>query len=609
MNRRPGSLGTLKLCEWSLSYAVRRWRALMLVLVTMVLKTGLDVLGPWPMKVIADYVLGHKAVPDAIARSVEALSGQVTSYKLLAWSVAAMIVLFLLNWIVGVAESFAVVSLGQRMFYELAADLFGYLQRLSLKFHHSKSVGDSIRRVTTDCMCLSTIVKSALVPAAGSLVSLAVMFTILWRLDPLLTLLSMAVVPWMIFVFHRYAGPMEERSYEQKQAEGRLYDVVEQTLSAVPAVQAFRGESRADERFTSGTHSILAATLRSTRVDLQFKILMGVATVAGTMVVIWVGGSHVLRGELTVGSVLVFLSYLKALYSPLEALMYSSSTIQGAAGSAHRVLEILETKPDVKDAPGALPLPSIQGHVRLDDVTFGYDPERPVLQHVSLDVLPGETLAIVGPTGAGKTTLVSLLPRFYDPQAGSITLDGIDIRGVQLRSLRSQVALVLQEPFLFPISIADNIAYARPDASREEIEFAARAAKAHDFIVSLPGGYDTLVGERGSTLSGGEKQRLSIARALLKNAPILILDEPTSALDLETESLLLEAMEELMRGRTTLMIAHRLSTIRRADKIAVLVAGRLVELGSHDELFAARGVYHQLHALQAGEPVGAGAAK
>jgi ATP-binding cassette subfamily B protein/subfamily B ATP-binding cassette protein MsbA len=581
----------------------------MLVLVAMVFKTGLDVLGPWPMKVIVDYVLGHEAVPDVIARAVGALSGDVTSYKLLAWSVAAMIALFLLNWIVSVAESFAIISLGQRMFYELAADLFGYLQRLSLKFHHSKSVGDSIRRVTIDCMCVSTIVKGALVPAAGSLISLALMSAILWRLDPLLTLLSLVVVPFMILVFRLHADLMEQRSYEQKQAEGRLYDVVEQTLSAVPVVQAFRGEARADEKFTGGTRSILESTLRSTRVDMQFKVLMGLATIAGTAFVIWVGGSHVLRGELTVGSVLVFLSYLRALYAPLEALMYSSSTIQGAAGSAHRVLEMLETEPDVKDAPGAPPLPSIQGHVRLECVTFGYDPERPVLHDVSLEVLPGGTLAIVGPTGAGKTTLVSLLPRFYDPQAGKISLDGIDIRGVQLKSLRSQVALVLQEPFLFPISIAENIAYARPDASHEEIEFAARAARAHDFIVALPRGYDTLVGERGSTLSGGEKQRLSIARALLKNAPILILDEPTSALDLETESLLLAAMEELMRGRTTLMIAHRLSTIRRADKIVVLVAGRLVEVGKHDELFAARGAYHHLHSLQFNSHVGAGAAQ
>jgi ATP-binding cassette subfamily B protein len=607
MNKPPVNIGPVGLCRWSLSYAIRRWRALLLVLFTMVLKIGLDVVQPWPMKLIVDQVLGHKAVPDVIARLVGGSSGGVTPYKLLAWSVAAMVVLFLLNWMVSVAESFATISLGQRMFYELAADLFDYLQRLSLKFHRSKSVGDSIRRVTTDCMCVSTIVRGALLPATGSLLSLVVMFTILWQLDPVLTLLSLLVAPYMIVVFRGYADRMQRRSYEQKEAEGRLYDVVEQTLSSIPIVQVFRGELRAEATFGDRVNSIMKATLRSTSVDLQFKILTGLATITGTAVVVWVGGSHVLSGDLTVGSVLVFLAYLRALYAPLEALMYSSSTIQGAAGSAQRVLEILQTKPDVKDAPGAVELPPSRGHLQFHNVTFGYDPHRPVLHDITLDVPSGQTLAIVGPTGAGKTTLVSLLPRFYDPQQGTVAVDGIDIRTVQLKSLRSQVSLVLQEPFLFPISIADNIAYARPEASLEEIEAAARAARIHDFIVSLPKGYDTLVGERGATLSGGEKQRLSIARALLKDAPILILDEPTSALDMETESLVLEAIEELIRGRTTLIIAHRISTIRRADRIAVLDGGRLSEIGNHHELFADRGLYHRLYTLQFDSPVGAGA--
>ncbi len=607
MNKSHLSMGPARLCRWSLSYALRRWQPLLLVLFTMILKIGLDVLQPWPMKLIVDQVLGSKVVPDVITRFVGELSGPVTPYKLLAWSVAAMIVLFLLNWIVSVAESFASVGLGQRMFYELAADLFDYMQRLSLKFHRSKSVGDSIRRVTTDCMCVSTIVRGALLPATGSLVSLVVMFTILWQLDPLLTLLSLLVAPYMILVFRGYADSMQKRSYEQKEAEGRLYDVVEQTFSSIPIVQVFRGESRAEATFVDRTSSIMKATLRSTSVDLQFKILMGLATVSGTALVIWVGGSHVLSGQLTVGSVLVFLAYLRALYAPLEALMYSSSTIQGAAGSAQRVFEILQTEPDVRNAPGATELPSSRGHLQFNHVTFGYHTHRPVLHDVCLEVLPGQTLAIVGPTGSGKTTLVSLLPRFHDPQQGTVSVDGIDIRTVQLKSLRNQVSLVLQEPFLFPISIADNIAYARPDASLEEIEAAARAARIHDFVVSLPMGYDTLVGERGATLSGGEKQRLSIARALLKDAPILILDEPTSALDLETESLVLEAIEELIRGRTTLIIAHRMSTIRRADKIAVLDAGRIVEVGTHHELFSNRGLYHRLYALQFASPLGAGA--
>jgi ATP-binding cassette subfamily B protein/subfamily B ATP-binding cassette protein MsbA len=304
---------------------------------------------------------------------------------------------------------------------------------------------------------------------------------------------------------------------------------------------------------------------------------------------------------------LVFLAYLRALYAPLEALMYSSSTVQGAAGSAQRVLDILHTEPDVKDAPGARELPPSRGHLQFQHVTFGYAPDRPVLHDISLEIPAGQTLAIVGPTGAGKTTLVSLLPRFYDPQHGLVAIDGIDLRSVKLKSLRSQISLVLQEPFLFPISIAENIAYARPDASLDQIEAAARAARIHDFIASLPKGYDTLVGERGATLSGGEKQRMSIARALLKDAPILILDEPTSALDVETESLLLEAIEELIRGRTTLIIAHRMSTIRHADRIAVLDGGQIIEFGDHQQLLAERGHYHRTCSLQFGSAIGEGA--
>jgi ATP-binding cassette, subfamily B, bacterial len=310
-----------------------------------------------------------------------------------------------------------------------------------------------------------------------------------------------------------------------------------------------------------------------------------------------------LDGSLSIGSILVFLSYLRSLYDPLEALMYTPSTIQGAAGSARRVLEILQIEREVTDRPGARPLPPLAGHVRLENVVFGYTPDRAVLQGVSLEVLPGQVIAVVGATGAGKTTLVSLVPRFFDPWHGRVIVDGHDVREVKVKSLRDQVGLVLQEPFLFPFTIAENIAYGRPGASRQEIQAAAAAANIHAFIERLPQGYDTQVGERGATLSGGERQRLSIARAFLKNAPILILDEPTSALDVETEAMLLEALQRLMKGRTTLIIAHRLSTIRNADRIVVVHEGRVVENGTHQELMDLGGHYAQLHTLQFGQPL------
>ena len=591
-----------RLCLWASRYAVRRRLALLAVVATMLLKIGFDVLRPWPLKVLVDHVLQGDTVPPALAGLLDLLPGQAARESLVSWCVAGTVILFLLGWLLGLATSYANIHFGQRMVYDLAADLFGHFQRLSLRYHSRNSVGDSIRRVTTDCGCVATIVKDALLPVLTSAISLVVMFVILWQLDPVLTLLALAVVPYMVIIFRKYAGPMLERSYEQQEIEGQIYEVVEQTLSAIPVVQAFGREEQADRQFRATTSATIRAALAAASVQLQFKVLMGASTAVGTAVILWIGANHVLDGRLTVGGMLVFLCYLASLYGPLESLMYTSSTIQGAAGSARRVLEVLETEGEVVDRPGALALPHVAGHVRLEGVRFAYESDRPVLRDVALEVQPGQTVALVGATGAGKTTLASLLPRFFDPCQGRVLIDGFDLRDVQVKSLRDQVALVLQDAFLFPRTIAENIAYGRPDATRAEIEAAARAAHAHAFIEMLPQGYDTPVGERGATLSGGERQRISIARAFLKNAPILILDEPTSALDAVTEGLLLEALERLMQGRTTFIIAHRLSTIRNADRIILLHDGQVVEAGTHDELQALRGRYAHLHNIQYGLP-------
>jgi ATP-binding cassette, subfamily B, bacterial len=597
----PIDTSASRLFRWLTRYALRRWPGLLAVLATMIVKVGLDVLKPWPMKVLVDHALGDQPLPLSLAGAAAALPGAATREGLVAWSVAATVVLFLLGWALGVARSYADIGFGQRMVYDLATDLFSHLQRLSLRFHSRRSVGDSIRRVTTDCGCVSVIVKDAVLPFVASAVTLAAMFSVMWRMEPRLTLVSVAVVPWMVLVLHRYMTPMLVRSYEQQEAEGRMYEVVERTLSALPVVQAYGREASCDRAFARATDGALDAAVANTVVGLKFKVLTGLGTACGTALIVWIGAQSVLEGRLTVGGILVFLAYLASLYGPLEALMYAPSTTQGAAGSARRVLELLDTRRDVEDRPGATPVARLQGHVRLEEVTFGYDAGRPVLERVSLEVAPGRMVAIVGPTGAGKSTLVSLVPRFYDPWSGRVTIDGLDVRDIELKSLRSQVAVVLQEPFLFPMSIADNIAYGRPHASRREIEAAAREANAHSFIERLPEGYDTVVGERGATLSGGERQRISVARAILKDAPILILDEPTSAVDAQTEALLLEAMERLTRGRATIVIAHRMTTVARADCILVLDRGSIVESGTHDELVRHRGVYARYWALQSAD--------
>lgn len=589
-----------------LRYLWPNWRSIVLILSTMALTIGMDVLRPWPTKVLVDQVLGHQPLPPALraVRAVLPFSRGVDG--LLLWVVLSTVAIAAGGALTAMAETIAAVRLGQQMMYQLGADLFLHVQRLSLAFHHRRPVGDTIARVTVDSYCAQALVNAALHPLVRSLGTLAAMFVVMWRLDPRLTGLALLVAPFLALTIRLCGESMRTRHRERRDLEARMMSVVEQTLSAIPAVQAFGREELEHARFRAYASDTASAYLRAIRADMRFTLLVGLVTAAGTAAIMWVGAQDALHGRLTVGAVLVFLSYLSSLYSPLSTTTYMVSTVQSVAASADRVLEVLDTPLDVQDGPETWD-GRVRGHVRYEGVTFGYRPGHPVLRAVSLEARPGETVAVVGPTGAGKTTLLGLLVRFFDPWSGRITIDGRDIRRLRLRALREQIAIVLQEPFIFPITVAENIAYGRPGATRDEIIAAAVAANADEFIRRLPDGYDTVVGEKGATLSGGEKQRLSIARAFLKNAPILILDEPTSAVDLLTEARLLEALDRLARGRTTFIIAHRLSTIRRADRILVMDRGAIVGQGRHADLIARDGLYTQLYrqqtSLAAREPV------
>jgi ATP-binding cassette, subfamily B, bacterial len=553
----------------------------------------LNLARPWPLKLLIDNVIGHHRIPHWLT----SVPGAGSRHGLLVWVVASEIVIFLAGTIASMASDFASLKLGQEITWSLAGDLFRHLQRLSLLFHTKRAVGDLIERVTTDCYSIDTLVTGALLPMMQAMLTLVSVFLIMWALEWRLTLLAVGVVPFIVLTVRYFGRPMKERSREQRDSEGRITAVVEQTLNAIPAVQAFTREPHQQMRFRQHADQTVHAFVRATFAGMWFQLFTGLATTLGTAAVIYVGGTLALQGGLTAGTIVVFLSYLGSLYDPIDALSQTAHTVQNAAAETDRVMEILEIEPAVTDLPGASERPVV-GAIRYEHVSFGYEPGRPVLHDVSLSAAPGDVLAIVGPTGAGKSTLVSLLVRFFDPWEGRITIGGTDLRDFTLQSLRTQIALVLQDPFIFPTTIAENIAFGRPGAPRDEIVRAARNANAHDFIERLPGGYDSVVGERGATLSGGEKQRLSIARAFLKDARVLILDEPTSALDARTEGLLLEALERLMQGRITLMIAHRLSTIRAADQIVVLDSGRIAEQGSHTELMAAGGLYASLYRQQ-----------
>ena len=565
-------------------------RALSAIAALMLLGILLGLLTPWPLKLIVDNVLAGAPMPSGLTW-IEALPGATSAPGLLAWLATATVGIFLIRRAVRIVQNYIESGTSSRMVYALAAELFDHVQRRSPLFHGRRRRGDLIRRVTSDTGCVRDLVMSIYIPLITSLVTLCSMFLVMWQLSRSLAALAMLMAVPLGLVARFFARPMTEKKYAEKELQGRLISHAEQTLSNVAVVQAFGRERDQEERFRELSRHTVRAHLRAAVSRHQFRFSAGALNAAASAAAMLIGGMKVLDGSLSVGSLLVLMTYFGGLFSSIESLTYLSSGFASAAASARRVFEILDADDEgVQEAPGAVPLPAGPpgggAHVRLEGVTFGYEPGRPVLKDVHLDVRPGECVAVVGRTGSGKSTLVSLLPRLFDPWKGTVRLNGIDVREVTLSSLRTSIALVHQDPFLLPLSVAQNIAYGRPGASEQEIVAAAEAAGADAFIARLPQGYDTVIGHRGATLSGGERQRLSIARALLKDAPVLILDEPTSALDVHTEAELMEAVARLMRSRTTILISHRPSTIRRADRVVALHDGRISRESLPPELWA-----------------------
>ncbi|MFO1434436.1 MAG: ABC transporter ATP-binding protein [Candidatus Competibacteraceae bacterium] len=584
-----------------LRYPLQQWPTLLVILALTILSSSTAALQPWPMKLLVDYGLGDSQLPAWLYSYLPTAPSVVKRSGLIIAAAVASLALYALNSSLSIGLNWAWTTAGQRMVYDLAAGLFHRLQRLSLSFHNRYPVGDSLSRLMGDSYCVYTLLDGLLVAPLHQLLILITIGLVAWRLDPTLAVVTFSVAPPLALAMVYFAPRLKQRARSSREVEVRLASFVHQVLTALPVVQAFTAERRNRETYLDLAEAGVVLKQRNELLQRIFGSFNGLVTSVVLATVFYLGGRQVLAGTMPLGSLLVVLAYAQSILDACKNLFGTYGSLKSVEASMDRVLEILDSSDSVEDRPGARELPGLRSpagiRIHLEAINFGYEPGRAVLKGIDLEAGPGETIALVGPTGAGKSTLASLIPRLYDPWQGRVTFDGVDIREFKLDSLRRRVALVLQEPFLLPLTVAENIAYGRPSAAYEDIVAAAVAARAHEFIQRLPQGYHTVIGERGATLSGGEKQRLSIARAFLKDAPVLILDEPTAALDAHTETLLMEALERLLAGRTTFIIAHRLSTVQRADRIVVLENGRIVEQGSPKDLLATDGSYHRLHAL------------
>ncbi len=558
---------------------------------------GFNLLKPWPFKFIVDGVLDKTAGTADTRELLQKWFSDSGSATVILWLCVAMVFISLLGGLINLVSNYLFVHVGLQALLKLRTDLYSALQALPLKFHDSRRSADSSFRVAYDSQSIQTIYNKGFATVLSSIVMLAATFIVMVRINWPLTLASLAILPPVVWAIRFYAVKVRRQSTDIHERESDLLTIAQEGLSQIRMVHAFGRESFEVDQFRRRASKSLEANMRLNMTSVASALVVGTLMAAGTALMYYIGSLQVMNpaANFTLGDLLVFSAYLLMLYQPLEQLTYTAWALEGAAAGAQRCFEVLDSQDDVPEAHDAEDFGPAKGRIEFRGVAFGYSEERRVLEDINFNIEPGQTVAFVGGTGTGKSTLLSLVPRFYDPSAGVVSLDGRDLRRLKKKSLRSQIGMVLQDTLLFSTTIRENIAYGKPGATEAEIVEAARKAQALDFISKMPQGFDSPVGERGGHLSVGQRQRIGIARAFLKNAPILLLDEPTSALDPSTESAIMGTIFELMRGRTTLIVTHRLTTVHGLGRIVVLKDGRIAEDGTGPELVAKNGVYAALY--------------
>jgi ATP-binding cassette subfamily B protein len=579
------------------------WKALALAFIAVLGETLSDILEPWPIKIVVDNILQSKKLPDWLGGFVSHTFGH-EKLPILNFAVVAVVAIAVLGASSSYVEKYLTTSVSQWVTHDLRRTLYNHIQRLSLSEHDKAQTGDLITRVTSDISAIQDFINSALLGMFVNSLTLVGMIGVMLYINWRFTLIALSIAPALFVVVYTFTRRIKQASRAVRKKESELVSVVQEVLTSVRVVKAFAREDFEVSRFESQSLENVETALRARSIKARLSPIVEVLIAIGTCLVLGYGARLALRGELSAGILIVFLLYLGRMYKPMRELSKMSDAVSKAIVGFERIQEVLQVEARVRDLPRARRAPRFKGKIEFEHVTFAYDEKPPVLKDITFKIEAGKVAAIVGPSGAGKTTIISLIPRFYDPQSGRIKIDGVDIREYRLKSQGEQISFVLQDTLLFHASIWDNIAYGKPDADPQKVVRAAKLANAHEFIEKMPEGYATMVGERGMTLSGGQRQRIAIARAIIRDTPILILDEPTSGLDSSSEQAVIEALDRLMEGRTSIVVAHHLSSIRHADVIFVIKDSELVEQGTHEELLAAGGVYSDLYRIQTCETTG-----